>query len=173
MEFRDYYKVLGVGRTASANEIKTAFRKLARKYHPDVNPGDRSAETKFKELNEAHEVLGDPDTRRKYDQLGANWRQYENMPPGASGPFGGAGPFGAGPRRGVHWNVNLGGDPGGRTMSEDEVREMFGENPFSDFFQTFFSGGGNRPAASRSHGSGGVVTSNMRSNWIWSRRIGA
>ena len=142
MEFRDYYKVLGVGRTASANEIKTAFRKLARKYHPDVNPGDRSAETKFKELNEAHEVLGDPDTRRKYDQLGANWRQYENMPPGASGPFGGAGPFGAGPRRGVHWNVNLGGDPGGRTMSEDEVREMFGENPFSDFFQTFFSGGG-------------------------------
>ena len=142
MEFKDYYKVLGVDRTASADEIKKAFRKLARKCHPDVNPGDQSAETKFKELNEANEVLGDPDTRRKYDQLGANWRQYENMPPGASGPFGGAGPFGPGPRGDVKWNVNFGGGPGGRTMSEDEVREMFGENPFSDFFQTFFAGGG-------------------------------
>ena len=142
MEFKDYYKVLGVARTASAAEIKKAFRKLARTYHPDVNPGDRVAETRFKELNEANEVLGDPDTRRKYDQLGANWRQYENMPPGAGGPFGGAGPFGAGPRGDVTWNVNLGGGPGGRTMSEDEVREMFGENPFSDFFQTFFAGGG-------------------------------
>ena len=142
MEFKDYYKVLGVSKTASAAEIKKAFRKLARKYHPDVNPGDHSAETKFKELNEANEVVGDPDTRRKYDQLGANWRQYENMSPGASGPFGGAGPFGAGPQGGVKWNVNAGGGPGGRTMSEDEVREMFGENPFSDFFQTFFAGGG-------------------------------
>ena len=152
MEFKDYYKVLGVGRTASTDEIKKAFRKLARKYHPDVNPGDRAAETKFKELNEANEVLGDPDTRRKYDQLGANWRQYENMPPGAS-PFGGAGPFGAGSPGGVKWNVNVGGGPGGRTMSEDEVREMFGENPFSDFFQTFFGGnshtGGRQPRHTR------------------------
>ena len=142
MEFKDYYKVLGVSRTATAAEIKKAFRKLARKYHPDVNPGDKAAETKFKELNEANEVVGDPDTRRKYDQLGANWRQYENMPPGASGPFDGAGPFSAGPQGGVKWNVNVGGGPGGRAMSEDEVREMFGENPFSDFFQTFFGGGG-------------------------------
>ena len=135
MEFKDYYKVLGIDRTASADAIKKAFRKLARKYHPDVNPGDQSAETRFKELNEANEVLSDPDTRRKYDQLGANWRQYEKMPPGAGGPFGG-------PGGNVKWNVDFGGGPGGRTMSEDEVREMFGENPFSDFFQTFFASGG-------------------------------
>lgn len=148
MEFKDYYKVLGVGRTASAGEIKKAFRKLARKYHPDVNPGNSTAETRFKEVNEANEVLGEPDVRRKYDQLGANWKQYENVPPGASGPFGAAGPVGTGPG-GVKWNVNVGGGPGGRTMSEDEVREMFGENPFSDFFQTFFAGG-ERPSKRRS-----------------------
>ena len=141
MEFKDYYKVLGVGTTANAGEIKKAFRKLARKYHPDVNPGNSTAETRFKEVNEANEVLGDPDIRRKYDQLGANWKQYENMPPGASGPFGAAGPFGTGPGD-IKWNVNVGGGSGGRTMSEDEVRKMFGESPFSDFFQTFFTGGG-------------------------------
>ena len=144
MEFKDYYKTLGVSKTASADEIKKAYRKLARKYHPDMNPGDQSSESRFKELNEANEVLGDPDTRKKYDQLGANWRQYENMPPGAEGPRGGAGPFGfgGGAAGDVNWSVNVGGGPGGRTMSEDEVREMFGENPFSDFFQTFFAGGG-------------------------------
>ena len=143
MEFKDYYKVLGLNKTASAEEIKKSYRKLARQYHPDVNPGDASAEARFKELNEANEVLGDPDTRKKYDQLGANWRQYENMPPGAGGPFGGGGPFGfgGGPAGDVNWSVNVGGGPSGRTLSEDEVREMFGENPFSDFFQTFFAGG--------------------------------
>jgi len=134
MEFKDYYKVLRIDRTASAGEIKKAFRKLAHKYHPDVNPGDHAAETKFKELNEANEVLGDPDTRRKYDQLGANWRQYENMSPGAGGPFGG-------PAGNAKWNVNFDGGPDGRSMSEHEIREMFGGNHFSDFFQTFFAAG--------------------------------
>ena len=145
MEFKEYYSVLGLSKSASADEIKKAYRKLARKYHPDVNPGDQSAETRFKELNEAHEVLGDPNTRRKYDQLGANWRQYENMPPGAGGPFGGTGPFGgfgAGPTDDFNWSVNIGGGPGGRSLSEDEVRDLFGENAFSDFFQTFFADGG-------------------------------
>ena len=156
MEFKDYYKVLGVGRTASAGEIKKAFRKLARKYHPDVNPGNSTTETRFKEINEANEVLGDPDIRRKYDQLGANWQQYKNVPSGTRGPFGAAGPFGTGPGD-VKWNVNVGGNSGGRPMSEDEVREMFGENPFSDFFQTFFAGGGrpskrtSQPAKRRGH----------------------
>jgi curved DNA-binding protein len=133
MDFKDYYSTLGVSKTATDKELKQAFRKLARKYHPDVNSGDKSAETKFKEINEAYEVLGDPAKRKKYDELGANWRAYENVPPGGAG----------GP--GFGWNVNAGGQPGGgyRTMSEDEMREMFGDgSPFSDFFQTFFGGGG-------------------------------
>ena len=78
MDFKDYYATLGVTKTATDKEIKQAFRKLARKYHPDVNPGDKAAEARFKEINEANEVLGDPDKRRKYDELGANWRAYEN-----------------------------------------------------------------------------------------------
>ena len=115
MDYKDYYQVLGIDKSASEKEIKQAFRKLARKYHPDVNPGDRGAEQKFKEINEAHEVLSDPDKRRKYDRLGANWKQYEQYaPPGGGHPgFGG----------GVH--VDFDGAPGG----------------FSDFFRTFFGGG--------------------------------
>ncbi len=74
MDFKDYYATLGVPKTATGKEIKQAFRKLARKHHPDVNPGDKSAESRFKELNEAYEVLGDPAKRKKYDELGSNWR---------------------------------------------------------------------------------------------------
>jgi len=135
VEFKDYYTTLGVAKTASEKEIKQAFRKLARKHHPDVNPGDKAAESKFKEINEAYEVLGDPAKRKKYDELGANWRMYEQA---AASGSGGAGPFGG------QWNVNVGGAPGGfRTMSQDEMEELFGnENPFSDFFTTFFGGGG-------------------------------
>ena len=88
MEFKDYYATLGVSKTATDKEIKQAFRKLARKYHPDVNPGDKAAEARFKEINEAHEVLSDADKRRKYDELGANWRQYEQ-----AAQSGGANPF--------------------------------------------------------------------------------
>lgn len=78
MEYKDYYKVLGVERSATQDEIKKAFRKLAVKYHPDKNPGDKVAEEKFKEITEAYEVLGKEDSRKKYDELGANWKQYEN-----------------------------------------------------------------------------------------------
>src|SRR4051795_1631339 len=90
---KDYYKILGVGRSASDKDIKAAYRKLARKYHPDVNPGDKSAEDKFKEINEAYEVLSDADKRKRYDQLGANWKSGEEFRPppsweGEQGDFG-------------------------------------------------------------------------------------
>jgi curved DNA-binding protein len=132
MEFKDYYNVLGVNKTATDKELKQAYRKLARKYHPDVNPGDKASESRFKEINEAYEVLGDPDKRKKYDELGANWRAYEQA---------GAYP-GGGPPPGFEgvWN-----SPGAsyRTVSPEEMGELFGdENPFSDFFKTFFGGGG-------------------------------
>ena len=132
MEFKDYYATLGVGKTATEKEIKQAFRKLARKHHPDVNPGDKAAESKFKEINEAYEVLGDPAKRKKYDELGANWRAYEQAErTGGPNPFAG------------QWNVNVGGGQGGfRTMTPEEMEAMFGDqNPFSDFFTTFFGGG--------------------------------
>jgi DnaJ-class molecular chaperone len=83
MEYKDYYKVLGVAKNASADDIKKAFRKLARKYHPDVNPGDKRSEEKFKEINEAYEVLSDADKRRKYDTLGPNWQDQFGFAPGA------------------------------------------------------------------------------------------
>jgi curved DNA-binding protein len=134
VEFKDYYTTLGIAKAASEKEIKQAFRRLARKHHPDVNPGDKAAESKFKEINEAYEVLGDPAKRKKYDELGANWRMYEQA---AASGRGSAGPFAG------QWNVNAGGSPGGfRTMTQDEMEELFGNaNPFSDFFTTFFGGG--------------------------------
>jgi curved DNA-binding protein len=133
LDFKDYYTTLGVAKTASEKEIKQAYRKLARKHHPDVNPGDKSAEAKFKEINEAYEVLGDAEKRRKYDELGANWRMYEQAQQRGS-PFGGEG--GA-------YSVNTGGPGSYRTMTEEEMRDLFGdEDPFSDFFKTFFGGGG-------------------------------
>src|SRR3977135_150908 len=81
VKFQDYYEVLGLPRTASEEEIRKAFRKLARKYHPDVNPGDKSAEEKFKEINEAYEVLSDTDKRKRYDQLGPNWKAGAEFTP--------------------------------------------------------------------------------------------
>jgi DnaJ-class molecular chaperone len=139
MEFKDYYATLGVTKSATDKEIKAAFRKLARKYHPDVNPGDKAAEARFKEINEANEVLGDPDKRKKYDELGANWRMYEQAQQAGRG---GANPFGN------EWSWAP-GSGGFRPMTEDEVSEMFGgeDSPFSDFFRTFFGGGGEPAAA--------------------------
>jgi DnaJ-class molecular chaperone len=141
MDFKDYYATLGITKTASEKEIKQAFRKLARKYHPDVNPGDKAAEARFKEVNEANEVLGDPEKRKKYDELGANWRMYEQAQ--AQGGARPGSPFGG------QWTYAPGGG-GFRPMSEDEVSEMFGggDSPFSDFFRTFF-GGADDPSSGR------------------------
>jgi len=139
VEFKDYYATLGVTKSSTGKEIKQAFRKLARKHHPDVNPGDKVAESKFKEINEAYEVLGDPAKRKKYDELGANWRAYEQAErAGGPNPFAG------------QWNMG-GGQGGFRTMTPEEMEEMFGDqNPFSDFFTTFFGGGfGEREATGR------------------------
>ena len=129
MEFQDYYATLGVSKTASDADIKKAFRKLARQHHPDLNAGDKTAEAKFKSINEANEVLGDPAKRKKYDELGSNWRAHEQQ--GQQAPPGGQ-------RR-------------TRTVTPDEMRDMFGgaggsapegNDPFSDFFHTFFGGSG-------------------------------
>jgi DnaJ-class molecular chaperone len=147
MDFKDYYTTLGVAKTATDKEIKQAYRKLARKHHPDVNPGDKAAESRFKEINEAYEVLGDAAKRKKYDELGANWRAYEQA--GAGAPGGGFDPSQFG------WNANAGGGRSGyRTVTPEEMNEMFGgENPFSDFFQTFFGGMGDQADSAR-HGGG-------------------
>jgi curved DNA-binding protein len=121
VEFKDYYKTLGVAREASQDDIRKAFRKLAREYHPDVAKDKKKAEEKFKEINEAYEVLGDPAKRKKYDTLGANWNRPE-MPPGWQQPGGGRGAAGA---------------PGA-----EEFEFHFGGTGFSDFFEQFFGGRG-------------------------------
>src|ERR1044071_8254832 len=123
VQFRDYYETLGVGKTATEDEIRTAFRKLARKYHPDVAKDKKTAEEKFKQINEAYEVLSDPEKRQKYDQLGANWNQPGGFqpPPEWSGQPGGG--F-------YHYGTGDGG-----------VEFEFGGTGFSDFFEAFFGGG--------------------------------
>lgn len=125
VEFKDYYKILGVERTATPKEIKAAFRKLARKYHPDFNKGDAKAEARFKEVNEAHEVLSDPEKRQRYDTLGPDWANMRA--PGA------------------------GGQPGwGGGGVEVDAEDLGG---FSDFFRTIFGGGGGfRTAGGRGGG---------------------
>jgi curved DNA-binding protein len=131
MEFKDYYKILGVEKDATKEEIKKAYRKLALKYHPDRNPDNKQAEEKFKEITEANEVLSDPDKRKKYDQLGANWKYYQQ--PGAGGP-------------GMEdFFSQFGGRGGGRTTYQfsGDLGDMFGNiGGFSDFFESFFGGRG-------------------------------
>jgi curved DNA-binding protein len=130
VQFRDYYETLGVAKTATEDEIRKAFRKLARKYHPDVNKDKATAEEKFKQLNEAYEVLGDPEKRKKYDELGANW----NQPGGFQPP-----PGWDTHQQGGGFRRSGGGEGGG-------VEFEFGGTGFSDFFEAFFGGGGRNRA---------------------------
>ncbi len=125
MEYKDYYKTLGVSKSATKEEIKKAYRKLSFKYHPDQNPDNNAAEEKFKEISEAYEVLGNEDNRKKYDQLGANWKYYEQA-------------------------QRQGGFGGGQTTYEYEgdLNDLFSRafgGGADDFFETFFGAGGFGP----------------------------
>jgi curved DNA-binding protein len=131
MQFRDYYATLEVPRTATADDIKKSYRRLSKKYHPDVNVGSKAAEDKFKEIGEAYEVLKDPEKRKRYDRLGANWKQGVDFDPAAAGFGGGRGnPFGGGAWQNVEWSTgDFGGFRGGAQPPSG----------FSDFFDTFFA----------------------------------
>ncbi len=146
MEYKDYYASLGVPRTATQPEIKKAFRKLARQHHPDVTPGDRAAEQRFKDVNEANEVLSDPAKRKQYDALGADWERYARAGGAGRGPSAGAGqPFRAGGGGGQYAGFDLGGAAAGRPGGGG-VRYEFhttGDTAgFSDFFRMFFGAEG-------------------------------
>jgi len=124
MEYKDYYQILNVPRTATQDDIKKAYRKLARQYHPDNNPGNQQAEAKFKEANEANEVLSDPQKRQKYDALGSQWQQYQRT---------------GGRPGGFDWNQWT-----TQTQSYDanDLNDLFGDGGFSDFFMRIFGGAG-------------------------------
>jgi len=135
MEYKDYYEILGVGRDADEKEIKRAFRRLARQHHPDVNPSDPEAEERFKEINEAYEVLADPEKRGKYDQLRTDWSRWQQ----------------AGRRPGEYdwgqWTAGAPGTEGQRVHvrygTQEDLEDLFGgASPFSDFFSQIFGGMG-------------------------------
>ncbi len=130
MDYKDYYKILGVERSASADDVRKAYRKLAMQHHPDRNPGNKQAEEKFKEINEAYQVLSDPQKRARFDQLGSaysNWQQRGGSP----GDF--------------DWSQWYSGQPGasgGTRVEYGDINDLFGQDIFSDFFRSIFGGGG-------------------------------
>ncbi len=139
MDFKDYYKILGVSKTATADEIKKAYRKLAIKYHPDKNPGNKAAEEKFKEMNEANDVLSDLEKRKKYDELGSNYNSYQQQ----NGS------------EGFDWSKWSNSGQGRQHTQQSSGGESFGEGDFSDFFENIFgqTSGGRRGRTRSSKGS--------------------
>jgi len=148
MEYTDYYKILGVSKTASQDDIKKAFKKLAIKYHPDKNPNNKEAEKRFKEINEAYQVLSDPEKRKQYDLLGDNWQQYSNYTSAANQSAGGQ-----------QYYYNTAGASGfdfsdifgdlfntkkttSSQYSNKRVNKKTYVSGFSDFFNTFFGDSG-------------------------------
>ncbi|MBI5930698.1 MAG: J domain-containing protein [Chloroflexi bacterium] len=134
MDYKDYYQILGVSRTADEKEIKKAYRRLARQYHPDANPNNKDADEKIKEINEAYQVLGDAEKRAKYDRFGREWERHQQAGGGAGGFDWNA------------WSRGGGGAPGGYTTytNVDDLEGIFGgfggNGGFSDFFETLFGG---------------------------------
>ena len=125
MDYKDYYKILGVERKASEEEIRKAYRDLAKQHHPDRNPDNKQAEERFKEINEAYQVLSDPQKRSVYDRVGSDYSNWQRR--GAPGDF--------------NWNDYVGGFPGGARVNYEDLEEMFGGaggGGFSDFFRTIF-----------------------------------
>jgi DnaJ-class molecular chaperone len=174
MEYKDYYKTLGVERGATPADIKKAYRKLARELHPDRNPGNKAAEARFKEVNEAHEVLADPKKREQYNLLGSNWEDVaraRGAGGGGAGGGGGANPFGGDPfgPGGPFAAYGAGGAGGGNVRYEFHGA---GGEDFSDFFRTFFGGAAAAdPAAptarrggSAGAGGAGTATGSRRSS---------
>lgn len=137
VDYKDYYKILGVDKQATQKDIQKAYRKLARQYHPDVNPGDTDAEKKFKEINEANEVLSDPEKRKQYDELGNYYQQYGQWPGATDTRQAG------------------GGRTQYRSMSEEDLNDLFGgASPFSDFFETYFGSGTPGATSGRARATG-------------------
>lgn len=155
MDYKDYYQILGVNKSASTDEIKKAYRKLARKYHPDVNPGDSVAESRFKDINEANEVLSDSDKRQKYDRFGSEWRNFER---------------GGGSAQDFNWGQWGAGTRGGhtQTVSPEEFAQMFGgggaggAGGFSDFFETLFGRGARTSSSGFGYNPGAASAQSMR-----------
>ena len=139
MEYKDYYKILGLERSASSDDVRTAYRKLAKQYHPDRNPGNKQSEEKFKEINEAYQVLSDKEKRARYDQLGSAYSNWEQRGGGQQGDF--------------DWSQWFGGQPGssgGTRVEYGDLNDLFGgESAFSDFFRSIFGGGGGTQTAAR------------------------
>jgi curved DNA-binding protein len=141
MDYKDYYKTLGVERSASADDVRKAYRKLAMQYHPDRNPGSKQAEEKFKEINEAYQVLSDPQKRARFDQLGSAYSNWQERG-GAPGDF--------------DWSQWYSGQPGagasgGTRVEYGDLNDLFGQDIFSDFFRSIFGnmGGGRTGTSTR------------------------